>query len=116
VSGLEDDGHGEELEGEGCRGQGFDVVDKEEEDTEEAIPPPQTPLEPMEYLWRSWSVSALEISEILVSGSKKSSVPATSRLPEWTIPEDSALPAASIVPLPFHQQHVIHGTLHHSLF
>jgi hypothetical protein len=85
------------------------VVD--EEDAEEAIPPPQVPLEPMEYRWRSWSISALEISEILVGGSKKSSVRATSRLPEMTIPEDSALPAASIVP-----QHVIHGTLYPSLF
>jgi hypothetical protein len=62
----------------------------------------------MEYLSRSWSVSASEISKILVGGSKKSSVAAASRLPEMgtAIPEDPVLPAASIVPLPFHHQHV----------
>lgn len=91
-----------------------EVVD-EEEDAVPAIPPPQTPLEPMEYLSRSWSVSASEISKILVGGSKKSSVAAT-RFPEMTIPEDSVLPTASIVPLPYHQQQVIHdGTLHPSV-
>jgi hypothetical protein len=85
----------------------IEVVD-EEEDTVPAIPPPQTPLEPMEYLSRSWSVSASEISKILVGGSKKSSVAAASRLPEMgtAIPEDPVLPAASIVPLTFHHQHV----------
>ncbi|KAK3157125.1 hypothetical protein QOZ80_2AG0116490 [Eleusine coracana subsp. coracana] len=74
-----------------------EVVD-EEEDAVPAIPPPQTPLEPMEYLSRSWSVSASEISKILVGGSKKS------RFPEMTIPEDSVLPTASIVPVPCPQQ------------
>ncbi|XP_062201568.1 VAN3-binding protein-like isoform X2 [Phragmites australis] len=81
----------------------IEVVD-EEEDAVPAIPPPQTPLEPMEYLSRSWSVSASEISKILISGSKKSGV-AASRLPEMAIPEDSVL-ATSIVPLPCHQQHM----------
>ncbi|PAN48505.1 hypothetical protein PAHAL_9G386200 [Panicum hallii] len=84
---------------------GMEVVDEEEDDAVAAIPPPQTPLEPMEYLSRSWSVSASEISKILVGGGKKSGVAAaTSRLPEMTIPEDSVL-ATSIVPLPCRQQH-----------
>uniref|UniRef100_A0A0A8ZY38 PH domain-containing protein n=1 Tax=Arundo donax TaxID=35708 RepID=A0A0A8ZY38_ARUDO len=81
----------------------IEVVDEEEEDAVPAIPPPQTPLEPMEYLSRSWSVSASEISKILIGGSKKSSV-AASRLPEMSIPEDSVL-ATSIVPLPSHELH-----------
>jgi len=91
---------------------GMEVVDDEEDDAVEAIPPPQTPLEPMEYLSRSWSVSASEISKILVGGGKKSGVAAaTSRLPEMTIPEDSVL-ATSIVPhLPCHQQHVAHSSV-----
>lgn len=84
----------------------MEAVD-EEDDAVAVIPPPQTPLEPMEYLSRSWSVSASEISKILVGGGKKSSgvAAAGSRLPEMTIPEDSVL-ATSIVPLPCHQQHV----------
>jgi len=91
---------------------GMEVVDEEEDDAVAAIPPPQTPLEPMEYLSRSWSVSASEISKILVGGGKKSGVAAaTSRLPEMTIPEDSVL-ATSIVPhLPCHQQHVAHSSV-----
>ena len=89
---------------------GMEVVDEEEDDAVAAIPPPQTPLEPMEYLSRSWSVSASEISKILVGGGKKSGVAAaTSRLPEMTIPEDSVL-ATSIVPVPCHQQHVTHSS------
>ncbi|CAL4932247.1 unnamed protein product [Urochloa decumbens] len=83
----------------------MEVVDEEEDDAVAAIPPPQTPLEPMEYLSRSWSVSASEISKILIGGGKKSGVAAAaSRLPEMSIPEDSVL-ATSIVPLPCHQQH-----------
>ncbi|KAL6905317.1 hypothetical protein ACP4OV_002918 [Aristida adscensionis] len=86
----------------------IDMVVDEEEDAAPAIPPPQTPLEPMEYLSRSWSVSASEISKILIGGGKKSGAAgagAGHRLPEMTIPEDSVL-ATSIVPLPCHRQHV----------
>ncbi|KAL6641451.1 hypothetical protein ACP70R_019632 [Stipagrostis hirtigluma subsp. patula] len=75
----------------------IEVLD-EEEDAVPAIPPPQTPLEPMEYLSRSWSVSASEISKILIGGGSKKSGVAAHRPPELTIPENSVL-ATSIVPL-----------------
>ncbi|KAJ1296272.1 hypothetical protein BS78_01G287600 [Paspalum vaginatum] len=89
---------------------GMEVLGEEEEDDDDAvpaIPPPQTPLEPMEYLSRSWSVSASEISKILVGGGggKRSCAAAPSWMPETTIPEeDSAVRAKSIVPLPCHRQ------------
>jgi hypothetical protein len=86
----------------------LELVAEETDDAVPSIPPPQTPLEPMEYLSRSWSVSASEISKILLGGGKKSSVAAASRLPEVTIPEQSALATtSSVVPLPCHQQNVI---------
>jgi len=92
------------------------VGEDDDDDAVPAIPPPQTPLEPMEYLSRSWSVSASEISKILVGGGgkKSSAVASASRLPEVTIPEQSVLAAtsSSIVPLPCHQQqHVINAHL-----
>ncbi|KAL5224749.1 hypothetical protein ABZP36_011388 [Zizania latifolia] len=81
-------------------------IEMDEEEAVAAIPPPQTPLEPMEYLSRSWSVSASEISKILFNGSKKSF--AVKRPPEKTIPENSVV-AASIVPS--HLQHVTNSSL-----
>lgn len=97
------------------------VGEEDDDDAVPAIPPPQTPLEPMEYLSRSWSVSASEISKILVGGGKKSSAAAAaSRLPEMTIPEQSVLAttSSSILPLPCHQQqqHVIDAHLASSSF
>ncbi|XP_006662058.1 VAN3-binding protein-like [Oryza brachyantha] len=77
-------------------------IEMDEEEAVVAIPPPQTPLEPMEYLSRSWSVSASEISKILFNGGKKSFA-AAKRLPEMAIPENSVV-AASIVPT--HLQHI----------
>ncbi|KAJ8625907.1 hypothetical protein MRB53_019214 [Persea americana] len=59
---------------------------KNMEEEEDKIPPPQTPQEPMEFLSRSWSVSASEISKALAEKKKIYQVP------------NNFLPHATIIP------------------
>lgn len=59
---------------------------KNMEEEEDKIPPPQTPQEPMEFLSRSWSVSASEISKALAEKKKFYQVP------------NNFLPHATIIP------------------
>uniref|UniRef100_A0A453JA57 PH domain-containing protein n=1 Tax=Aegilops tauschii subsp. strangulata TaxID=200361 RepID=A0A453JA57_AEGTS len=82
-----------------------------------SVPPPQTPMEPMEYLSRSWSVSADEISKaLLLKGATKRSffAPADSLLPATILDTETSsyeLLAASGQQLQ-RQQHVSNQSIH----
>ncbi|KAI4980923.1 hypothetical protein ZWY2020_021408 [Hordeum vulgare] len=61
-----------------------------------AVQPPQTPVEPMEFLSRSWSVSASDLSKVLaVGGGRRSSNFVVDRLSGMLMPETLAFAAAS---------------------
>ncbi|KAF7085165.1 hypothetical protein CFC21_088641 [Triticum aestivum] len=65
-------------------------------DSAGAVQSPQTPVEPMEFLSRSWSVSASDLSKVLaVGGGRRSSNFVVDRLSGMLMPEMLALAAAS---------------------